>query len=223
MAKTASELLEEISEKLDVLISKSDTIIKLYTNSDTNIKILLNRMNKESKKEINNSDPIIEQVNLEEIKQSVEPLKVAGKQELPNDGNVRRTSRSEILEDSEFIEVKEKEILNKEVSVTQTVVIDNNKAAYIARVIIFKNSEKILNSADPLTLTKSELFIDEVKTNGVGRWQTRLKPGKYLVYIHKLERNTNTKYVSLSEIDVKDSAIPIDLGVCRLIKTKDSI
>ena len=38
MAKTASELLEEISEKLDVLISKSDTIIKLYTNSDTNIK-----------------------------------------------------------------------------------------------------------------------------------------------------------------------------------------
>lgn len=223
MAKTASELLEEISEKLDVLISKSDTIIKLYTNSDTNIKILLNRMNKESKKEINNSDPIIEQVNSEEIKQSVEPLKVAGKQELPNDGNVRRTSRSEILEDSEFIEVKEKEILNKEVSVTQTVVIDNNKAAYIARVIIFKNSEKILNSADPLTLTKSELFIDEVKTNGVGRWQTRLKPGKYLVYIHKLERNTNTKYVSLSEIDVKDSAIPIDLGVCRLIKTKDSI
>lgn len=223
MAKTASELLEEISEKLDVLISKSDTIIKLYTNSDTNIKILLNRMNKESKKEINNSDPIIEQVNLEEIKQSVEPLKVAGKQELPNDGNVRRTSRSEILEDSEFIEVKEKEILNKEVSVTQTVVIDNNKAAYIARVIIFKNSEKILNSADPLTLTKSELFIDEVKTNGVGRWQTRLRPGKYLVYIHKLERNTNTKYVSLSEIDVKDSAIPIDLGVCRLIKTKDSI
>jgi len=218
MSKTASDLLQEIADKLD-------TLIALHNNSDTNIKVMLSRMNKgvqpsQVSDVSSNTERVSDTQPVTTI--SLSPVKEAVLNELPLGGNVRRTSRAEMAEEVEFIEAEEKPISNKEVNVYQLVKGDADKVIFMARVLIFKNHPDVL-SKDPMSLTNTDLFVTESKTNGAGRWQGRLKPSKYLCYICKIDVATKSKYVSLSEINVVDSVIPLELPVCKLIRVKDSI
>jgi hypothetical protein len=89
------------------------------------------------------------------------------------------------------------EQLHKSVPVQQMVLFPNGTGVAMAHVEIFSGSSLVKN----------------LKTNTVGKWTNALSPGPYTIHVFKKATNTSQAIESTKDIEVPDSAEPVQLEV----------
>lgn len=195
--RKASEIILSLEEKVN-------TIIKIMSVYDMNMKITLDRVNKIYEKvnkvhkyiedlEAENSQPEVfknyEQLPIEKITQepeaviqtSIEHVITATDLPIVN----KRSARSEPYS-QESVQLD----MEKKIPITQRVTDNTGKDLFMAEVSIFNENKDL---------------ILKTKTNAAGKWQGYLKSGNYTVGIVKTDTATKKKIEAFQQITVNNS------------------
>lgn len=178
------------------LEQKIDTLTKISINNDMLLKALLNQSNQISpvsiKKEINPNSIKIEAALPENLPQQ-------NNQQLPNRSHKRIEYTMPVQTKEQIVVDKpiqqEQKVFFEEVDVNQKVMLPGKKDAFMCIVTV-------------LSLDNSTSY--KTKTNAVGKYTVKLKPGKYRI---TLEKTTATKeqYKVVQEINVDGKSQKMDL------------
>lgn len=191
--KKASEILLEVSDKLD-------TILSLVKNIDLNNKLINNKLNQLAQKpttqivveaEKTVEVPIMEveknPLGIRRTSRDVEPISykkpdiIKPASEINTDIIVPSMPVTPVVE-TRSKPVEEEKVHNFEISnvpVSQRVVDKNGKSVFMAIVSIYNSSTGKL--------------VKEIKTSSVGKWMISLPPGEYKAYIVKKDPVKDSK------------------------------
>jgi hypothetical protein len=217
---------KKISDIIFDMQTKINQLVGLYTNMDNNIKIILNRLNTQSK---NN--------NLTENKQairsagslSVSAIGVAPAVKLPpgppikepepefdNDVLVARPFDESFDDDErelieEVIPKGKRRDLRKPADSTQgTKVAVSQQIQYNSGKVLFLANVEIID-------VSSGQIVKQTRTNQKGRWIAPLDPGEYLIHISKRQVDKNKLPVELRyKIAVPNSSGPLELPTTEI-------
>lgn len=199
--------MDEPRKASDVLLSleeKVNTLIKIVSVYDMNIKLILDRVNK--------IYSYIEIIKSEDAKNDF----------IQSEREIIKTNADHL------IAVAEAPIVNKRVAIIDpplsapgpspsdksTEVGNDKKVPVIQRVVGEKGKDLFMAEVSVLNMNK-ELVL-KTKTNAVGKWQAYLKPGKYIVHLVKTDTETKKKIEAIQDITIPDSSTPINLPLIAI-------
>lgn len=200
--RKASDILLAIEERMN-------SVVKIVALHDTNIKIILDRVNKiytyisKLEAEYNEEHQLQENNNATIVNVSSENnIPIAEK---PTSD--RRTPRVETYTASVTPSNQEPTSFStdkdKKVPVTQRVTDNTGKDLFMAEVSILDN--------------KKELVM-KTKTNAAGKWQAYLKPGNYSITIIKTDTVSKKKIEGYQDISVADTNSAITLKPIIIVR-----
>lgn len=181
--RKATDILLDMEERLNIAL-------KMISNLDMNMKIVVNRLNQQSNIQPGQTQPVQFQTPISNLpslpqpedKQVIEtsPEDIVGLSEKPIKS--ARSPRSSV--DTNNIEVKS----GKKVPVQQRLVDQNGKDLFLAELQIMDVEKKNL--------------IAKVRTNAAGKWQAALQPGRYSIQIVKTDSSTKKKYEATNDVNI---------------------
>lgn len=204
--RKASDILLDLENKVEVLI-------QVITSHDSNIKMLLNKVNEISRSNIKQQVP---NVSKEEFP-SFAPIAISDKptsRTRSTRENVKISAipavqnsiqnANEQLDDKVREKPKNDGLVERKIPIMQRVCDDRGKDLFMADVIIYDEHQN---------------QIQKIKTNAVGKYQTVLTPGKYKIHISKMDMNSNSKIESMQEIDINTNDKAISLPLASIKRT----
>ena len=204
--------LNDIKKDLQLLNQKIDTVIKIVSMYDMNIKNILDRTNKiyayidqvqkeysieQAKQQastINQTNQIIQQLLLKEEPKIINISPEKAIEEVKSEEVNPSQRRGTRIEAPAPIKSSKEEIVEK----------PGKKVPVIQRVT--DNTGKDLFLADVSVIDEDSKVIHKTKTSATGKWQAHLKPGVYNIHIVRMDNSTGTKLEALQKITVATDA-----------------
>ena len=222
--KKASDVLLELDAKVDTILG----MVQLY---DTNLKLILNKVNQTHAAVTNlivNSN--LSDLQKTEIQQQLAPLQNSNVVDVPKGVPIRlatefpgqrRLEPRNISEPNTQVQFTERapepapapppissQDLGRKIPVTQRIQDLQKRDLFMADVTILSMNKDI---------------VAKVKTNALGKWNAVLSPGKYIVSISKTDPTTKQRFGDTQEIVVNGSEKICSLPLVFLDRSKHVI
>jgi hypothetical protein len=212
--RKASEVLEELEAKVDLLLS-------LVKSQDVTFKLFTNKIQQLIKHQNTSANPIImdnTQITAEAV--DVKQLLVSAEDQLPLEkepAGFRRTSRPETYSKQTATVKNTKpnippaEVIIPEESLKEkiTPVNPNTNSVQVMQRVVDKNGKSIFLADVEIHNSKDEVMT--IRTNGTGKWVASLYPDTYKIIITKRQSLTKSKLEHIQEVIISDQISPFNL------------